>query len=166
MTDDHGSLEDEASAALFAFYGLELPQHRAPALDGRIHNWLGSIGRRLLLISSVSSVIGQDACQLELPFVRRLAPISGMAPTYAHPYLDYGVFDCFRDEEALRRPALAIEARGILVLGQLTQLDYGHMARMLSDTTATRMREQLRSLGLDFGLRLPRWQRVNAYLSA
>jgi hypothetical protein len=104
---------------------------------------------------SAFSFMLSSATDLQRLAVVRLAPLRQRA------YLDYGVYDVFKDIPGAAKPALKLEAKGIWILGLLVQLSENDVRRLVSvsDETLERMKRRLARIDFGFDMRIPWWNR-------
>jgi hypothetical protein len=77
-------------------------------------------------------------------------------------YLDFGVYDFFRDIPKASRAARGLERVGVCLLGQLVQLreaDLG-ILKCMTPAAIEAIRDNLASVGLSFDMYLPLWNRA------
>jgi hypothetical protein len=155
-----------SAVELFKHCGVVLAEQRAPLRSLRVETYLAACpsARRLVCLPGRRTAAAA-ANQLLLTLAQSPSRVVTLPPRHTWMYLDYGVFDAFRDVRSLRRPALALEARGILLLGQLVQRPYGEIAYLIGDAAAAAMGEELAKVGLTFGVSAPNWSRVLEFVS-
>jgi hypothetical protein len=93
----------------------------------------------------------------------------GFVPRSRGMYLNYGVYDVFRDLPRAADVALRLDANGIWMLGFLVQMSERDVQRLgLADTpTLDAMKLHLRKIDMTFEMRIPWWNRDNrAFISA
>lgn len=128
------------------------PRQDSPGLSEKISRYLLSIGRktnaslRYVVVSGNLHHIRVVDCQLTLPF----APphplnIVRFVPPHRRGFLDYGVYDSFRNVPGAGHAAHQLEAMRIYLVGQLVQLTeeqvraYPFMDDRLSKIESTRI---------------------------
>jgi hypothetical protein len=89
------------------------------------------------------------------PVVVRFVPLRKRA------YLDYAVYDVFKDLPGAAKPALKLQAKGIWLLGLLVQMSENDVRAVASvgDETLERMKRRLAVIDFGFDMRIPWWNR-------
>lgn len=156
---------------MFGRAGVQLPLHIAPSLGAQIGSYVANVAvsRPVLIKSGHEDIIPRNILhsQLPLPLIQPTRPVVvRFAPRSSHVYLDYGVFDMFRDVPGLSGAAMKLEANDIYVLGQLVQLPEERLRAypFITDRIVSVLRAQLAPLGLDLGMRIPSWYREFKHL--
>ena len=150
--------EDRDEICLFSKAGIGLPHHAAPSDASRVAEYFRRTPHKRLinLVCANAAPEPADAAGHQLPLPLPALDVI-LVPRISQPYLDYGVYDSFRDVEALSKVALRLEACGIVHVGHLVQL-YAQQVRVLAraDHRALEaMEARLASAGLRLGMRLP-----------
>jgi hypothetical protein len=160
------TIREEPRSDLFSVGGVVLPQLLSPKLEQRIQLYFSAVSMsntellRFLLVFDSTDVIALSDFQLRLPLSEPIPPsLVRLAPKYRHAYLDYGVYDTFRDLPRLAGAALNIENRGVYVLGQLVQMSEEKVRAFpfMSDTILADMKKHLAIIDFGFGMRIPSW---------
>lgn len=100
-----------------------------------------------------------DKLQFELPFFEHNRVIERLAVRKSYRYLDYGVFDLFGHNQAMRKAALRLERLGVLTIGDLVSASRIHVfAAIKGDVVALKaIEEELSLYSLSLGMTLSRW---------
>lgn len=144
----------ETEANLFGRAGIDLPLQESPTEAGRVTCYFESIGPRLPISLRLRDPQGAGAeLQGVLSFI---APLPPAAPQ--PEWLDFGVFDTFRDLTCARKAALALEARGIHRIAQLIEKTEGQLARQpgMDRGALLAIKARLSRVGLVLGRRMAR----------
>lgn len=161
--------QDSESIELFAYYGIALALLSPVSLREKIQKFLEARPAHMRIVALAlerdEDPVSRRA-QIILPLADETARVVPFVPRHALIYLEYGVFDTFRDVRALRRAALNLESRGILLVGQLVQMHVAELAAFVDEAVIAAMRERLITVGLDFGMRLPTWRRMQEFVTA
>jgi len=140
---------------LFSHAAVDLPQDVRRSEHEQVRDFVRSLDRRRLIFLAWQR---DTAARPAEQFVLSLAPpqtcVAFVPMPPALPYLDYGVYDSFRDVAG--DAALRLEARGVLYLGQLVQLAEGEVRKLAraDDRTLDVMRARLALAKLRFGMHL------------
>jgi len=156
---------------LFEYAATPLGIRRSPTLADRLHTNLRRCSHPLLVIAKTRNEV-----YIPKPFPHQLffsfaPPVSLPAP--ARPtvvrfpprrhsaYLDYGVYDYFRNVPGAAEPARKLEENRIIVLGLLVQMseDMVRAVTSIDDDTLERMKAVLAEIGFGFDMRVPWWNR-------
>jgi len=149
---------------LFLRAGIMLPLQKPPPPGSKIRSYFeeltANIGPILLDVSRQSNASSRQLLFLFMLPTR--TSVVRFAPKASHIYLDYGVYDMFRDVPHVALAAAKLEAKRVHVLGQLVQLSEERVRAFsfIDDGIIATMREYLAPLGLDFGMRIPSWYRT------
>jgi len=161
---NHG-LSDLAST-LFSHVGVDFPLLRGGPGPSQVQCYMAATGRSFLLLSANRrkdyNPTATYALQLSLPLmVSSNATVLRIAPRRRYAYLDYGVYDVFRDLPLAAGPALRLEAKGVSILGQLVQLSENEVRTLASvdEETIDAIKRRLALVGFGFDMRVPDWNR-------
>jgi hypothetical protein len=117
-----------------------------------------------------SSTIIPVSAPLQLIFSFMTSPSSrivSFAPRACHVYLDYGVYDSFRDTRAAKA-ALRLQRNGIWLIGQLVQLSEAELCSVpgVDSAAVQTMKERLATVNLGFDTPVPSWNRRRRTVAA
>jgi hypothetical protein len=149
MASDPEATCESDPPALFIAAGIELPLQAGPTAAEKVAAYFQSGRvRRFLLLNLCDADHYRPSRQLRLALTQPPLPSTPRAE-----WLDYGVYDVFRDIECAQAPALALEARGYYRIGRLLELSEGRLARsrFMSRTALEAMKARLASAGLQLG---------------
>jgi hypothetical protein len=161
-----GPTPSDLCPTLYSLAGISLPIHERPAISERYLASFASYSAsqpRLLTTGRRGTdniPIAFKFCQLHLPFTNaRPQAFVRLAPRSSHIYLDYGVYDTFRDVPRAAKAARKLEANRIYVLGQLVQLteDQIREFHFIDNETIEVMKRHLATIKFSFGMRIPSW---------
>lgn len=151
---------------LFQRAGLTLTEQAAGSASETLQSYLAAVApQHAILIHSSDTPIDFEhrlPLQLPLPFKTPERPaVVKLAPKASHVYLNYGVYDVFRDVPILANPAVRFEANDISLLGELVQIPENALRTFSFVTTevVSELRRHLSQLGLDVGMSIPSWNR-------
>jgi hypothetical protein len=150
------------TADLFSNVGIMLPFQLTPRLNSKIHSYLSRASSRPILLEVHRHYDFGGDNQFPFAFAAPTpTAVIKFAPRASHVYLDYGVFETFRDVPLVALAAAKLEAKRIHVLGQLVQLSEQRLRAFsfMNEIIVTKMREHLAPLCLDFGMCIPSWYR-------
>jgi hypothetical protein len=149
LQDDLPVKEDDD--ALFTAVGIVLPGQTPPLPAQLIAQYFERRRNRgpVLLALEPGELDFAEGEQLGLPITAGHSRCEARCPSW----LDYGVFDTFRDIESARPAALALEARGVNRIGELLRLSEGRLARSrhMNPTALAAMVERLGRAGFQLG---------------
>jgi hypothetical protein len=133
----------------------------APAVHSYAEFYYRQTKRFLLIRGDVTLPV--DHSQLRFSFMENSTP-NNIVQYVSQPrqmYLDYGVYDTFRDEPGLVNPSRKLERQGIRLIGNLVQMSREELATFsfLDADTLDQMEAQLALAGLRFGMNIPWWGR-------
>ena len=157
---------DDRSSELFSCAGVSLPSVSRPRIDERVFSSLESFGRRPFYLRCVARQCVQFSFDFAAtPFLLRRprSSVVGFVPRSRGMYLDYGVYDVFRDLPDAADVALRLEAKGVWMLGFLVQMSERDVQRLGLAATPTldAMKLHLSKIGMAFEMNIPWWNRDN-----
>lgn len=152
--------ETEPASDLFLIAGMDLARRAAPRPALCAYLMARYEKRRVPLVIPGGAERKGRAPELQLEL--RFPPVRSRLVIFVSKrrrgYLDFGVFDVFRDVPAAIKAARRLEARGILFLDQLVRCTEDEV-RTLSradDNALHAMRRRLAIVGFRFGMDIPR----------
>lgn len=141
----------EHDAVLFTAVGIVLPAQSPPLPAERIAEYFERRRNRgpVLLALELGDLHFTEGEQPCLPIIAGPNRYEARCPSW----LNYGVFDTFRDIESARSAALALEARGVNRIGELLRLSEGRLARSrhMNPTALAAIVERLGRAGFQLG---------------
>jgi hypothetical protein len=155
---------------LFSYYEIALhDQTELSRCRHRLTDYLLALSQnkngqvRLVVVSSKEHrIISEHLSQFSFSFVMDfpVSKVTRFLPRSRYAYLDYGVYDVFRDDPSVGKAALQLEENGIFYLGHLVQLTEADLRKFpfMTETVVAAMKEQLISMQLDLGVAVPSWQ--------
>jgi hypothetical protein len=153
------------NTTLFSYFGIELPERVPPSLSERVLLYFACrprLGNASLILLSLSKSSRYATTQLLLPLGKpqRRFPVR-FVPRNRRVYLDYGVYDTFRNLPEVAKTALKLEAKGFNLVGQLVQLSEEQVRAFsfIDERTLKRMKDHLAKVAFCFGMEISFWNR-------
>jgi hypothetical protein len=154
---------------LFSQAGMSLPEQRRPkGFELFPSRPIPQQGEGPILLLFVTR-LDRDSIKIPFPAPFQLifsfmksesSSVVSLAPRACHAYLDYGVYDSFRDTRAAKA-ALRLQGNGIWLIGQLVQLSESEVCSVpgVDDAALQAMKQRLATINLGFDTRVPTWNR-------
>jgi hypothetical protein len=165
---DHCRPGSTRQLVLFSACEITAPTPSLNGLPAKIANYLQAFGKqtdrplRLVLVSDAQTVVTFPDRQLPLPLeLPRRPSLARIVPAIRRAFLDYGVYEQFRDEPESFDAALQLEKSGIYMLGQLIQMSEDQLRAysFINDRVLQSMKANLARFDLGLDTRHPPWNR-------
>ncbi len=157
------------AVTLFSHFELEIPvQHPPPReMPNTATRYSKTYGHLRLVVVGENRLLRaahETPCeQLALEFMQdNENNVVKLITRSRRIFLTYGVFDSFRHNPDLRRPARKLEKLGYGDIGLLVQLTEAELRALpfIEDKHVQAMKEQLAQAGLLFGMTVPGWEKA------
>ena len=103
---------------------------------------------------------GDSNCQLSFCFMKPVRPnVIRFIPKCSYPYLDYGIYELFRNTQNAAPAALRLQKRGLRYVGHLVQFTESDLRALpfMTDLAITEISDGLKECGLALGSAVPLW---------